>query len=139
MADRRVRRERVRRVLLRRRALRRRSDSVRDVRTGATENLGRRSVLGDVIERAHDGVRAALQQMRVDLRGANISVTELLLHGADVRAARKQMRCKRVPKRMATRLLVDSRTNDRRPYRLLQPAFVHVMTANGIRSRINRS
>ena len=47
----------------------------------------------DVAERAPDRVAAPLQHVSVDLRGAQIRVPELLLHGADIGTSFQQMRC----------------------------------------------
>ena len=62
-----------------------------------------RSVVGG----AADGEGSAVEDMGVDHRGADVVVTEELLHGADVVAVFEEMRGERMPQRVAGGPLVN--------------------------------
>jgi hypothetical protein len=63
-------------------------------------------------------------------------VPQLLLHPANVGAPLKQMRGKRVPKRVAACRLVDARRQHRPAHRLLHGAFIDVVPASCAAARI---
>jgi hypothetical protein len=48
--------------------------------------------LDDVVERARDAERAAVQDVRIDLRGANVRVAQQFLDGPNVVAALEKVR-----------------------------------------------
>jgi hypothetical protein len=58
------------------------------------------------IERAPDALAAALQHMRINHGGAHIFMPQEFLHSADVVAIFQEMRRKRVPTRIVTRLIL---------------------------------
>jgi len=71
----------------------------------AGSHFGRRA---SAIEGAHDPQRAAVDDVRVDHRGAHVLVTEQGLDGADVRPGFEEVRGEAVAERVAGRALVDA-------------------------------
>ena len=81
---------------------------------------------------------AAVQNVGVDHRRANVSVAQELLDGSNVGSGLQQMRRERVAQRVAARALRDARNVDRRLERALNHRVVQVMPAPyaaGVRKR----
>ena len=65
--------------------------------------------------------RTALQNMRINFSGLDILMTELLLHGADVRARLQQVRGEGMPQGVAGYLFLDAGDPGRILYKLVLP------------------
>jgi len=55
----------------------------------------------EVVGGAADGGGSSVEDVGVDRRGADVVVTQEFLYGADVVAVFKEMRCERMPQRVA--------------------------------------
>lgn len=89
------------------------------------------------LQRTLNGFAAAIQNMSVDHRRRNISMSQQLLNGADVVASLQQMCRKAMPKRVATRRFVNTRCSDRVFDCALQHRLSEVVTLLSIAARIN--
>lgn len=79
------------------------------------------------VERTQHALAAAVQHVRVDLRGAHIAVAEQFLHRTDVVAVFQQVRCKAVSQRVAARRFENCARAHRGFYRALHRRFVQMM------------
>ncbi len=76
------------------------------------------------IQRTNHRIRTLPQNMGVDLRRADIAMTQQLLYGANIVARFQQMRRERVAQRMARGVLDDARIVDCAAHVSLQRRFV---------------
>ena len=76
------------------------------------------------IGRALDTGRAAVENVSVDLRGADVTVSQELLDGADIVARLEQVRRERVAKGVAGDVLGDADGGHGAPDRILNNGFV---------------
>ena len=82
----------------------------------------------EVVSGAADGEGSAVEDMGVDHRGADVVVTEELLHGADVVAVFEEMRGERMPQRVAGGPLVNACLTHGIFHGPLDRAFVNMVT-----------
>ena len=90
------------------------------------------------IQRAAHALAAPIENLCVDHRGRYILVPKQLLHSTDIVAIFQQMRCKRVPERVAGGMLHYLRLPDRPFDRVLEIVLQDVVPANKPGSRIDR-
>ena len=81
----------------------------------------------EVVRGTADGEGSAVEDMGVDHRGADVVVTEELLHGADVVAVFEEMRGERMPQRVAGGPLVNASLTHGVFHCPLDRAFVNVV------------
>lgn len=81
----------------------------------------------EVVRGTADGEGSAVEDMGVDHRGADVVVTEELLHGADVVAVFEEMRGERMPQRVAGGSLVNRSQPNGVFYCPLNRAFMYMM------------
>src|SRR2546430_13400073 len=87
------------------------------------------------IKRTLSRLEVGFDGMGVDHRGSHIAVAQHLLNLADVVVRLQQMRCERVPKRVRSHPLGNSRLAGRRLDRPLDLGFMHMITPHVARGR----
>ncbi len=80
------------------------------------------------VQRTSHSEARLLHDVRIDLGGRHVLVTEKLLHSAGVRAALRQLRCEGMPQHVRRHPLVQLRPPGRLPDKMLKRCIQHVMS-----------
>ena len=91
----------------------------------------------ELVERAGDGAASAVQDVRVDLRGLDAAVAELLLDRPDIGAAFEKVRGEGVPEGVAGHVPVDTGPPGGLLDRSRHDGLVEVVPASDAGSRVN--